>query len=121
MKKKYMLPRLFGVIVALSIVVLIVKCSLGSDPQSRYFQADGSYESSVVNFFDTHPELGAMKFPFVEDATDWAEGKRLWVYTDKGNYLAYFIDKEIVTVYHEMPDQSRIEIYSTYDSKYTAK
>lgn len=55
-------------------------------------------DSDLEKFFDTHLEYGTILTYVV--MADWTYGKRIKVKTSNGDYLVYFFENEVVSIWH---------------------
>lgn len=95
------------------VIFIVVFSDNGNAPKDK--QVVGTASS---DFIRQNPELGKLVFPYVEESTDWAQGKRQWVTTDRGRYLFYLKGNDVITVYlsDENANLGRREIWRKTES-----
>ncbi|WP_459506891.1 hypothetical protein [Aquirufa ecclesiirivi] len=72
----------------------------------------------VKEFAKHHSEIGNINSS--SEMPDWEKGKRIQIRTDKGEYLVYLHNKEVVSVYKYLENDQRIRIFNKEISTTTA-
>ncbi|CAM4134746.1 hypothetical protein AQBE111736_01650 [Aquirufa beregesia] len=98
-------PKVF--LILSTLVIGIISCNSGNPTLTI-----------VKEFAKQHSEIGSINSS--SEMPDWEKGKRVQIRTDKGEYLVYLHNKEVVSVYKYLDDGQRLRIYHKEISSTTA-
>jgi hypothetical protein len=77
---------------------------------SDKIEAVDSLTSSIKTFLQAHPNYGDLEL--ISEMPNWASGKRKKVTTAEGEYLFYFKETEVISVYKYTPGGGRERIFN---------